>query len=106
MAAWISAANGRYCSFRSSSGTCTVGLVCDEVTATGQLRLRKFEWAAILAALVAVVVAEPVDEFPDPHLDGRRGAIAHVAHQIANVGEGLGHVPGLQRQQFLYRLAP
>src|ERR1700692_973525 len=93
IAAWICAASGRYCSFRSSSGTCMAGL--DSVAFTGDLRR---------SALVAVVAAEPVDEILHPNLDRRRRPIAHVPHQVIDIGAGFRDVPGLQREKILLRL--
>src|SRR5437879_13217503 len=106
MAAWMSAAMDKYCGFRSSSGTCMADLVFASVTAMGQLRLRVLDGAVILSALVSVVFAEPLDELPDPHFDGRVRPIPHVPHQIVDIGVGLGHVAQLQRQAVLHRLAP
>src|SRR5438477_6221393 len=84
MAAWISAASGRYCGFRSSSGTCMAGLVCGRVTAMRQFP--GIDGATILSARVAVVFAEPVDELAYPHFDGRGRPVADVADQVVDVG--------------------
>src|SRR4030088_2002083 len=98
IAAWISAASGRYCGVRSSSGTCMAGLVC-VWTAMKQLSSREVDKAPILSALVSVVFAEPVDEFPDPNFDGRSRPVAHFLDQSVDVGVGLGDVAELQRQE-------
>src|SRR5436305_3031776 len=106
IAAWISAAIARYCGFRSSRGTCIPGLVFASVTAMGQLRLRVLDGAVILSALISVVFAEPLDELPDPHFDGRRGPVPHVPDEVIDVCIRLRHVAQLQRQEVLHRLAP
>src|SRR5437763_8832967 len=106
IAAWISAAMDKYCGLRSSRGTCMAGLVFASVTAMGQLRLRVLDGAVILSALISVVFAEPLDELSDPHFDRRRGPVPHVADEVIDVGVGLVHVAGLQRQEVLHCLAP
>src|SRR5437763_5434257 len=106
IAAWISAAMDKYCGVRASSGTCMGELVFASVTAMGQLRLRVLDGAVILSALISVVFAEPLDELSDPHFDRRRGPVPHVPDEVIDVGVGLVHVAGLQRQEVLHRLAP
>ena len=71
-------------------------------------RLERLVIVAIarLSARVAVILAEPVNEFAHAYLDRRRRAVADIAHQIVDVGERLGHIAGLQRQHVLLRLAP
>src|ERR1700704_3994425 len=52
-----------------------------------------------------VVVAIPCDEIANAVLNGGPWAEADIAHQIADIGEGLRHVSGLHRQHILYRRA-
>src|SRR6195952_5248783 len=47
-----------------------------------------------------VVVAIPGDKFAKPVLDRRLRPEAGIAHQLGDVGEGLGDVPWLHRQHF------
>src|SRR5580704_19647782 len=92
----ICAASGRYCGFRSRSGTCIAG----GVASFGLVAI-----ACFLLDLVAVVLAEPLDELAHPDLDRGRRTVADVTHQVVDVGEGLRHVAELHRQEILLRLA-
>src|ERR1700704_420015 len=52
----------------------------------------------VIGASNPVVVAIPGDKFPNPVLDRRLWTEAGVAHQLGDIGEGLGDVPRLHRQ--------
>ena len=55
--------------------------------------------------LIRVIVAEPGYEPADALLDWSRRPEADVAHQVVDVGPGLGHVAGLHRCQLDFRPA-
>src|SRR6185437_14773224 len=118
MADWASAAIFAYCCVRSSSGTFMAGggdwvvtgylragqKGCSVARSKAQSRPGPFPWAS--GFLVAVVLAEPVDEAPHAHFDRRRGPIAHVPCQVLDIRKRFRHVAELQRQEVLLGLAP
>jgi hypothetical protein len=60
----------------------------------------------VVSALIPVILDKPINKPLHPHLNRRSRPIPDIADEIVDIRKRLGHIPELQRQKVLLRLAP
>src|SRR6187399_3718436 len=91
--------SARYWGLRSSRGTFTVAN--STRSSIRRAHLTEVGDPGLLRRVGLVVLEVPVHEPPDANFHRRRRLVPHIAHQVFDVGIGVGHIARLQGQQIL-----